>query len=49
VNKRAFALLEKRDMGTLTAEESVELDQMQHVDRLISVLKARALAASKHS
>ena len=46
--KRAIALLDKQDAGTLTPEEAGELDQMQRVDRLISALKAKALVASKH-
>jgi hypothetical protein len=38
-------LLEKQDAGTLTPEEALELEQMQRIDRLISALKAKALAA----
>ena len=46
--ERALALLDKQDAVSLTPEEAVELEQMQRVDQLISALKARALAASKH-
>jgi len=45
--ERALVLLDKRDTGSLTLEEAIELDQMQRVDQLISALKAKALAASK--
>ena len=45
---RALTLLDQQDADALTPEEAVELDQMQRVDRLISALKAKALAASKH-
>lgn len=44
--KHAIALLEKQDDGTLTPEETMALEQMQRTDRLISVLKAKALVAS---
>jgi hypothetical protein len=43
--QRAMDLLDKQDVGGLTAEETSELDQMQEVDRLISILKARASVA----
>lgn len=43
----ALALLEKQDAGTLTPEEGVELEQMQRIDRLVSALKAKAIAASR--
>ena len=33
--RRAFALLDKEDAGTLTQEEAVDLEPMQRVDRLI--------------
>ncbi len=39
---RAEELLEKNNAGTLTPEEASELKQMLDVDRLVSVLKARA-------
>lgn len=45
VEERAVELLEKGSAGTLTAEEVVELEQMRYVDKLVSVLKARALEA----
>ncbi len=44
---RAIDLLDRQDAGTLTPEEADELAQMQQMDRLVSALKARALAASK--
>lgn len=44
---RAEMLLERNNEGVLTAEERAELDQMLQVDRLVSVLKARALVALK--
>jgi len=47
--RRAMDLLDKQDIGYLTPEETVELDQMQQVDRLISILKARASAAIQQS
>ena len=37
--ERALVLLDKRDTGSLTLEEAIELDQMQRVDQLISALK----------
>ena len=40
--QRAMDLLDKQDVGDLTPEEISELHQMQEVDRLISILKARA-------
>ncbi|MCC6803574.1 MAG: hypothetical protein IT319_11880 [Anaerolineae bacterium] len=46
---RAELLLERSSEGVLTADERAELDQMLQVDRLVSVLKARALAAMKKS
>jgi hypothetical protein len=48
--QRAMHLLDKQDLGVLTSEEASELDQMQEIDRLISILKARAsVAASRKS
>lgn len=44
--QHAIDLLDKQDADALTPEESTELEQMRHVDRLLSALKARALAAS---
>jgi hypothetical protein len=43
--QRAMDLLDKQDAGDLTAEEASEMDQMQQIDRLISILKARAVVA----
>jgi hypothetical protein len=42
--ERADELLERNNEGTLTAEEAAELDQMLQADRLVSVLKARAIS-----
>lgn len=47
--QRAIDLLEKQDGGTLTPAEAQVLDEMQRVDRMISAMKARALAALKQS
>jgi hypothetical protein len=47
--QRAIDLLEKQDDGTLTPNEAQMLDEMQRVDRMISAMKARALAALKQS
>jgi hypothetical protein len=41
--ERANDLIEKNNEGRLSPEESTELEQMLQVDRLVSVLKARAL------
>ena len=43
--ERANELLEANSAGTLTPEEEAELEQMLQIDRLVSVLKARALEA----
>ena len=45
--ERAETLLDRSSEGTLTPDESAELEHMLQMDRLVSVLKARALAASK--
>lgn len=42
--RRAEELLEKNSSNRLTPEERLELAQMLHFDRLMSVLKATALA-----
>ena len=46
---RAEILLDRSSEGVLTLDERAELDQMLQMDRLVSVLKARALAASHQS
>jgi DNA-binding NtrC family response regulator len=46
--ERAEELLEKNNAGTLTSDEYAELQQMLQVDRLVSVLKARAIEALSH-
>lgn len=43
--QRAIELLERGSAGELTEEEKIELEEMLYVDRMVSVLKARALAA----
>ena len=47
--ERAEILLDRSSEGTLTTDERAELDQMLQMDRLVSVLKARALATLKKS
>ncbi|MEO8397512.1 MAG: hypothetical protein ABI700_31230 [Chloroflexota bacterium] len=47
--ERAEILLDHSTEGTLTPDERAELDQMLQMDRLVSVLKARALATLKKS
>ncbi len=48
--QRAIELLERQDDDHLTAEEADELEQMRQVNRMVSALKARALAGgtSRH-
>ncbi len=46
---RAETLLERSSEGTLLPDERAELEQMLQMDRLVSVLKARALSALKKS
>lgn len=46
---RAETLLDRSSEGVLTPEERAELDQMLQMDRLVSVLKARALASLQKS
>jgi hypothetical protein len=46
---RAIELLERSSVGDLTMEEIQELEQMRQVDRLVSVLKARALETLSRS
>lgn len=43
--RRAIELLDRQDNDELTAEEADELEQMRQVNRMVSALKARALAA----
>ena len=45
--ERADLLLDRSTEGILTPDERIELDQMLQMDRLVSVLKVRALAALK--
>lgn len=40
---RADELLERNSEGLLTAEERLELEQMRYFDRIVSLLKAKAL------
>jgi hypothetical protein len=41
--QRAIMLLERNNAGLLSPEEAAELDQMQFLNRLVSLLKAEAL------
>jgi hypothetical protein len=45
---RAETLLERSGEDELTPDERAELEQMLQLDRLVSVLKARAMAALKN-
>lgn len=45
----ARELLERNNEGKLTTEESYSLEQMLQFERMMSVLKAKALAALKTS
>lgn len=42
--EHASELLERQSAGTLTSVEAFELDRMREFDRLVSLLKAKALA-----
>lgn len=44
--QRALVLLARGTAGVLMPEEAAELDQMQFIDRLVSLLKAEALKQS---
>ncbi len=41
---RVRSLLHKNSAGTLTPDEAEELDQCVHLDRLLSLIRAKALA-----
>jgi hypothetical protein len=41
---RVRSLLRKNSSGTLTSEEADELDQCVHLDRLLSLVRAKASA-----
>lgn len=45
--QRAIDLLDKQDHEQLSDEEADELEQMRQVNRMVSALKARALAAGQ--
>lgn len=47
--QRAIDLLDKQDNDALTVEEAEELEQMRQVNRMVSALKARALAGYQTS
>ena len=47
--QRALELLDKQDSDDLTVEEADELEQMRQVNRMVSALKTRALAAKQGS
>lgn len=48
-DERAEYLLDRNNAGTLTPEEKLELQQMLHFDRKISVMKAQAAVDLKQS
>jgi hypothetical protein len=43
---RAIELLEKNSEGTLTGDEHDELQKMRETDRMVSILKARAITSN---
>jgi hypothetical protein len=45
IRQRAIELLDRQDQDELTPEEVDELEQMRQVNRIVSALKARALAS----
>ena len=45
--ERASELLARQNEGTITPDEQAELQRMAELDRLVSVLKAKAIAAMK--
>ncbi len=45
--EHATELLERQNAGKLTPEEALELNRMAELDRLVSLLKAKALVALK--
>ncbi|MBN1565071.1 MAG: hypothetical protein JXA10_14600 [Anaerolineae bacterium] len=45
----AHDLLERQSEGQLSAEEQTHLEQMEQVERLMSVLKAKALKRTHHA
>jgi hypothetical protein len=45
--ERASELLERNSAGDLSPDEQEELQEMMRVDGIVSLLKARALAASR--
>jgi hypothetical protein len=45
--ERAIELLDRQDNDELSDEEADELEQMRQVNRMVSALKARALATKK--
>jgi hypothetical protein len=46
--ERASDLLERQSAGKLNPDERLELDRMAELDRLVSLLKAKALAILVH-
>ena len=44
VQERVIDLLDRQDADLLNNEEKAELEEMRQFDRLVSMLKARALA-----
>ena len=47
--QRADELTERNKEGSLTAEETVELEQMLRFNRLVTMLKTKAVKALKES
>jgi len=45
--ERARDLMDRNNAGTLTPDETAELQQILQVERLVAMLKARAMAALK--
>jgi methylase of polypeptide subunit release factors len=47
--ERATELLTRQNEGTINPDEQAEMQRMEEVDRLVSVLKAKAAAAMKRA
>ena len=43
--ERAHSLMDRSNMGILTSDEEAELQQILYVERLVAMLKSKALAA----
>jgi len=42
LQQRAHALLEKRRLGELTADEGIEMENFREIDHLLTLIKAKA-------